>query len=120
MIAGGRFSVARAFEAPVSSTAATAKQLTKVRIGLSEVEVELRKRGEHAEARRASRDVLLHDVDPQIGVIAELGREAGIPTPGIRCLVGLIHDIEDGRRPMAYETFEILIQVCQVAQSRTA
>ena len=60
------------------------------------------------------------EVDPQIGVIAELGREAGIPTPGIRCLVGLIHDIEDGRRPMAYETFEILIQVCQVAQSRTA
>ena len=47
-------------------------------------------------------------------------REAGIPTPGIRCLVGLIHDIEDGRRPMAYETFEILIQVCQAAQSRTA
>jgi len=59
------------------------------------------------------------EVDPQIGVIAELGREAGIPTPGIRCLVGLIHDIEDGRRPMAYETFEVLIEACQVAQDHT-
>ena len=58
------------------------------------------------------------EVDPQIGVIALLGREAGIPTPGIRCLVGLIHDIEDGRRPMAYETFEQLIIVCREAQSR--
>jgi 2-dehydropantoate 2-reductase len=60
------------------------------------------------------------EVDPQIGVIAELGREAGIATPGIRCLVGLIHDIEDGRRPMSYETFEVLVQACQVAQGRTA
>ena len=59
------------------------------------------------------------EVDPQIGVIAELGREAGVPTPGIRCLVGLIHDIEDGRRPMAFETFEHLIQVCQAAQAGT-
>ena len=58
------------------------------------------------------------EVDPQIGVIAELGREAGIPTPGIRCLVGLIHDIEDGRRPMAYATFDQLITVCREAQSR--
>ncbi len=60
------------------------------------------------------------EVDPQIGVIAELGREVGIPTPAIRCLVGLIHDIEEGRRPMAQETFDALIRVCQDAQSRTA
>ena len=58
------------------------------------------------------------EVDPQIGVIAELGREAGIPTPGICCLVALIHDIEDGRRPMSLDTFEQLITVCQEAQSR--
>lgn len=57
------------------------------------------------------------EVDPQIGVIADLGREAGIPTPGIRCLVGLIHDIEEGRQPMAYETFQILINACQAAQT---
>ena len=55
------------------------------------------------------------EVDPQIGVIAELGREAGVPTPAITCLVSLIHDIEDGRRPMSSETFEILGKVCQAA-----
>jgi 2-dehydropantoate 2-reductase len=60
------------------------------------------------------------EVDPQIGVIAELGREVGIPTPGIRCLVGLIHDIEEGRRAMAQETFDALITVCREAQSHTA
>ena len=55
------------------------------------------------------------EVDPQIGVIAGLAREAGIPTPAISCLVGLIHDVEDGRRPMAWETFDVLVQVCQAA-----
>jgi len=60
------------------------------------------------------------EVDPQIGVIADLGRAAGIPTPGIRCLVGLIHDIEDGRRPMSLDTFDHLITVCRDAQSRAA
>jgi len=53
------------------------------------------------------------EVDPQIGVIAELGAEAGIDTPVIRRLVELVHDIEDGRRPMAYATFSELIDVCE-------
>ena len=52
------------------------------------------------------------EVDPQIGVIAKLGAEAGIDTPVIRRLVELIHDIEEGRRPMAYATFGELIAVC--------
>jgi len=55
------------------------------------------------------------EVDPQIGVIAELGAEAGIATPAIRKLVALIHHIEDGRQPMAYETFAELIAVCESA-----
>jgi len=59
------------------------------------------------------------EVDPQIGVIVVLGREAGVATPAIACLVGLIHDIEDGRRPLAYETFDVLIQACQVAPKIT-
>jgi len=59
------------------------------------------------------------EVDPQIGVIVVLGREAGIATPAIACLVGLIHDIEDGRRSLAYETFDVLIQACQVAPKIT-
>lgn len=52
------------------------------------------------------------EVDPQIGMIATLGREAGVATPAIERLVALIHDIEDGRRPMARQTLQDLIEVC--------
>lgn len=52
------------------------------------------------------------EVDPQIGIIGRLGDEAGIATPALGCLVALIHDIEDGRRPMTFETFEQLIATC--------
>jgi 2-dehydropantoate 2-reductase len=55
------------------------------------------------------------EIDPQIGVIAELGREVGVPTPAIRCLVALIHAIEDGQKPMALSTFSELIAVCEAA-----
>ncbi len=55
------------------------------------------------------------EVDPQIGVIASLGAEAGIQTPGIRHLVALIHAIEDGKRPMAFETFASLTATCEAA-----
>ncbi len=55
------------------------------------------------------------EVDPQIGVIAELGREAQVATPAITCLVALIHDIEEGRRPMSFETFEVLLSTCLAA-----
>lgn len=57
------------------------------------------------------------EIDPQIGVIAELGREAGVPTPGITRLVELIHDIEEGRAPMAFETFRKLIDTCRSAST---
>jgi 2-dehydropantoate 2-reductase len=52
------------------------------------------------------------EVDPQIGIIATLGAEFGIDTPAIRTLVGLIHDIEDGRRPQSIDTMRILIDTC--------
>jgi 2-dehydropantoate 2-reductase len=52
------------------------------------------------------------EIDPQIGIVARLGAEAGVATPLITRLVALIHDIEDDRRPMAFETFEELIRLC--------
>ncbi len=57
------------------------------------------------------------EVDPQIGIISKLGREAGIATPALEKLVALIHDIEDGRRPMAFETFQSLIDTCTSAST---
>ena len=59
------------------------------------------------------------EVDPQIGIIATLGREAGVATPALTHLVALIHDIEDGRRPMAFETLQRLIDTC-TSNSATA
>ncbi|MEO6565971.1 MAG: 2-dehydropantoate 2-reductase [Casimicrobiaceae bacterium] len=53
------------------------------------------------------------EVDPQIGVIAELGREVGVPTPVLSRLVALIHDIEDSRRTLSGETFDVLIHTCE-------
>ncbi|PTM39969.1 2-dehydropantoate 2-reductase N-terminal domain-containing protein [Bosea sp. 124] len=53
------------------------------------------------------------EVDQQIGIIAALGREAGVPTPAIETLVTLIHDIEDGRRPQSFDTLKVLIDRCR-------
>jgi 2-dehydropantoate 2-reductase len=53
------------------------------------------------------------EVDPQIGIIAALGREASVPTPAVETLVTLIHDIEDGRRPQSPETLKVLIDRCK-------
>ena len=50
------------------------------------------------------------DVDAQIAVIADLAAEAGIDTPALRRLVALIHDIEEGRRPQAWETLDLLLE----------
>jgi 2-dehydropantoate 2-reductase len=55
------------------------------------------------------------EIDPQIGIIGKLGDEAGVPTPTIHHLVTLIHAIEDGRKPMAFATFEELIQTAETA-----
>jgi 2-dehydropantoate 2-reductase len=52
------------------------------------------------------------EIDQQIGVIATLGRGAGVATPAIDALVRLIHDIEEGRKPMAFATFEELTAAC--------
>jgi 2-dehydropantoate 2-reductase len=49
------------------------------------------------------------EVDPQIGIIVDLARQAGVETPVLARLVALIHDIEDGRKPLAFETFAELI-----------
>ncbi len=57
------------------------------------------------------------EVDQQIAGISSLGRERGVATPAIDCMVGLIHDIEEGRRPMSYETFQVLIDTCQAVSS---
>lgn len=62
------------------------------------------------------RDLAVHrrrtEVDAQIAVIAEVGAEVGVETPAIRQLVSLVHDVEEGRRPQSFETFQELMAVC--------
>jgi 2-dehydropantoate 2-reductase len=53
------------------------------------------------------------EVDPQIGIIAQIAREQGVATPVLDRLVSLIHDVEDGRRPLAFETLNELILTCK-------
>jgi 2-dehydropantoate 2-reductase len=48
------------------------------------------------------------EVDAQIAIIATLGAEAGIATPAVDTLVGLIHDIEDGRREQSWSTLDLM------------
>ncbi len=45
------------------------------------------------------------EVDPQIGVIAEIAATHGIEVPVLSRLVSLVHDIEEGHRPQSAETF---------------
>jgi 2-dehydropantoate 2-reductase len=48
------------------------------------------------------------EVDAQIAPIAEIGGEVGVPTPRIARLVGLVHDVETGRRQQGAETLSAL------------
>ena len=57
------------------------------------------------------------EIDPQIGIIVELAGEVGVATPALAHLVTLIHDIEDGRRPLAFATFQLLIDTCTSAST---
>jgi 2-dehydropantoate 2-reductase len=53
------------------------------------------------------------EVDAQIAIIAELSTEVGNPTPTIRRLVELVHDVEAGRRSQSPETFNELLAICR-------
>lgn len=43
------------------------------------------------------------EVDAQLGPIVRFGREVGIATPATEGVIAMIHEIEDGTRPLAWE-----------------
>jgi 2-dehydropantoate 2-reductase len=53
------------------------------------------------------------EVDELLGKVSVLGRESGVATPALDTLVGLVHDIEEGRRELSWPTFEVLLKVCE-------
>jgi 2-dehydropantoate 2-reductase len=52
------------------------------------------------------------EADAQIAIVDRLAREKGMDTPAIRTLVALVHDVEEGRRPMGFDTLKVLIDRC--------
>ncbi len=60
------------------------------------------------------------EVHAQIGIIAKLGAEVGVATPALTRLVGLIGEIEEGRRVLAYENMQALIDTCSDTGSAMA
>ena len=48
------------------------------------------------------------EVDAQLGIVVELGREAAVPTPLTARLIELIHDIENGARTQSLEMLDAL------------
>ncbi|MSQ54734.1 MAG: ketopantoate reductase family protein [Betaproteobacteria bacterium] len=52
------------------------------------------------------------EIDPLMGTVATLARESGIDTPALRTLIGLVHDVEDGRRGLSMDTFKVLLDQC--------
>ena len=53
------------------------------------------------------------EVDAQVAVIAQLGKQADIDTPVLRRLVELVHDIERGRRERSHATLQELAASCR-------
>jgi 2-dehydropantoate 2-reductase len=51
------------------------------------------------------------EVDAQLGIVAALGAEAGVPTPLTAAVVTLIHEIERGQRPQGLEALDALAGV---------
>jgi 2-dehydropantoate 2-reductase len=48
------------------------------------------------------------EVDAQLGIVVEIGRAAGVPTPLTARVVELIHEIERGARPQSLSTLDEL------------
>jgi len=48
------------------------------------------------------------EVDAQLGIVVSLGREAGVATPLTARLVELIHDVENGVRPLSLDNLDAL------------
>jgi 2-dehydropantoate 2-reductase len=52
------------------------------------------------------------EVDELLGKVVSLGRQAGVATPLLARLIALVHDIEEGRRDISWQTFEALLNQC--------
>ncbi|MBM9594310.1 ketopantoate reductase family protein [Roseitranquillus sediminis] len=52
------------------------------------------------------------EVDAQVGLLVDLGRQHGVETPALARLVELIHDLEDGRREQSADLVDRMVAAC--------
>ena len=52
------------------------------------------------------------ELEPILTLI-EMAEEVRLPVPMLRCLVDLIHDVEEGRRPLSEENLSVLLEKSQ-------
>ncbi len=60
------------------------------------------------------------EVDAQLGPVVEAAHRLGRPVPITTALIGLIHDIEYGRRGLAWSTLDRLAEQADPAQRTEA
>ncbi len=60
------------------------------------------------------------EVDPLLGAVAAEARRLRIPTPALDLLIDLVHDIENGRRELSIDTFNLLRERCHALQDSTS
>lgn len=53
------------------------------------------------------------EVDELLGKVCEFGRDLGIRTPILDALIDLVHDVEQGRREISRDTFDVLLNQCE-------
>jgi 2-dehydropantoate 2-reductase len=60
------------------------------------------------------------EIDPLMGKLVELARESHVPTPALDTLIGLVHDVEQGRRELSWDTFQVLLEACERKRAAAA
>lgn len=75
------------------------------------------RRRNSARAFRFWRDLAVRkrrtEIDPLMGTVVALARESGVQTWAIETLIGLVHDVEQGRRELSWDTFRVLLDACK-------
>jgi len=82
-------------------------------------ELVARRRRDHKSKSGIWRDLAVRrrktEVDQQIGLVADIGTDHGLPMPLTRRLVAMIHELEDGRRAMSWDNLDELDGVRRAA-----
>jgi 2-dehydropantoate 2-reductase len=59
------------------------------------------------------------EIDPLMGKVVDVARQCGVRTPAVDTLVALVHDLEQGRRELSWDTFQVLLDVCERERAST-